>query len=65
MKIASSSNLKILSCFVGATRVFENTMFTVAVPSTEFKYTNAEYALAEALVKQNILYSSPPTNILG
>ena len=47
---------------VGATRALENIRFTFAVPPTvEHRYTAAEYALADALLKQNSLQSSPPT----
>ena len=50
-----------LSRFVGVTRALENTRLTLAVlPTAEYRYTAAEYALAEASVKQNSLYSSPP-----
>ena len=49
-----------LRCLVGATRALENIRFTFAVPSTiEYRYTAAEYALADASLKQNSLYLSP------
>ena len=51
------------SYFVGATRALQNTRLTFSrsVPFTvEFRYSAAEYALAEESVKQNSLHSSPP-----
>ena len=61
MTTANNSSLEMLSCFVRVTQALENTRLTLTVlPTAEYRYTAAEYALADASVKQNSLYSSPP-----